>query len=347
MSAQPPPLGANWKYVRCVSLRNLPGAPIPLPSTSTRDTVITDCAASCARTQAPYILLQDGTCRCSSETDSTNNLITQNPAECSQTCGLSGQWPCGNSNTGRFSVYTSGLLLNGAPAAVTRSKEAPSLTTVTAVATIPTTTLAAATNPIGVQPTNVALISAPPPTSNTATTVAVSISALIFLLTLVGLIILRIRKRRALHSLPYITSTTPMTPMGAKPGRSRALSHPTKPHTNPDPHSLALLPNTSESATHLLILSHPGGPVTTLPKTPNMIYSVTSAHTASTIRSDEIGLKADDVVIVNRTWPDSWATGMNVSTGEVGVFPLACLANGEGWRKAVWGCPERKESLTV
>lgn len=74
-----------------------------------------------------------------------------------------------------------------------------------------------------------------------------------------------------------------------------------------------------------------------------MIYSVVTGHDPQA--DDEVRLKQDDVVAVQKHYNDGWGIGMNVSSGEAGVFPLGCLVSEDEWAKKGFQVPSRTESL--
>ncbi|KAJ3256342.1 hypothetical protein HK103_005597 [Boothiomyces macroporosus] len=51
-------------------------------------------------------------------------------------------------------------------------------------------------------------------------------------------------------------------------------------------------------------------------------------------RPDELMLSKDDVVAV-KTYKNGWATGVNVTTGETGSFPLVCFVSPEVMETAI------------
>lgn len=60
-----------------------------------------------------------------------------------------------------------------------------------------------------------------------------------------------------------------------------------------------------------------------LPRTPNLIYSVSLPFTPN--RDDELALGKQHVVVLTEIYSDGWAIGTNVTTGATGVLPLVCL----------------------
>ncbi|KAJ3318858.1 hypothetical protein HDV06_006979 [Boothiomyces sp. JEL0866] len=69
-----------------------------------------------------------------------------------------------------------------------------------------------------------------------------------------------------------------------------------------------------------------------LPKTDNMIYTVMTNYQPR--RPDELRLNKDDVVAV-KTYKNGWATGVNVTSGETGSFPLVCFVSPEVMETAI------------
>ncbi|TPX60213.1 hypothetical protein PhCBS80983_g01939 [Powellomyces hirtus] len=326
-----------WTSDGCVSL-STPLAPPPvavsLPPGSSLTTFISTCTTRCALdSNAPYALLAFPLCHCLAPTGSP--ITRQNSAECALTCD--GGLPCGSTVPNRYSLYLTGLSQVPPLPQASASVPPPPPTPAGAIVYVTTTVTALPTPPATGAPRAAAgQINRTPSTKNIETTVAISISALVLFLALLAGLIYKLRQRRSLQHLPHLDHAS----LPSHKLQTLALETRTKPA------SVSALPAAAVLATTTIpVLSHQGGPTTAIPKTPNMIYSVTSNYSARA-GSDEIDLHVDNVVALRKTFQDGWATGMNVSTGQLGTFPLACLVSDDNWVKKAWGLPDRDDSLT-
>ncbi|KAI8918178.1 hypothetical protein DFJ77DRAFT_454667 [Powellomyces hirtus] len=336
-----------WTSDGCVSLSTPlappPAAAVSLPPETSLTTFISTCTARCALDNAaPYALLAFPLCHCLAPT--AIPITRQNPVECALTCD--GGLPCGSTVPNRYSLYLTGLSQVPPLPQPSASVPPPPPTPAGAIVYVTTTVTALPTPPASGAPRAAAgQINRTPSTKNIETTVAISISALVLFLALLAGLIYKLRQRRSLQHLPHLDhASLPSHKLQTLASQTLASQTPTKPASVSAP--VSALPAAALLATTTIpVLSHQGGPTTAIPKTPNMIYSVTSNYSARA-GSDEIDLHVDNVVALRKTFQDGWATGMNISTGQLGTFPLACLVSDDNWVKKPWGLPDRDDSLT-
>ncbi|KAJ3180202.1 hypothetical protein HDU85_004205 [Gaertneriomyces sp. JEL0708] len=226
--------------------------------------------------------------------------------------------PCGNELLHRYSAYNTGYGPGG-------SGVFPSIPSATSSISPSPTTINGTQPPT--EPPASAIISNPKQ-NNTAMIIALSASAGVAVVGAVAFAVHRLRKRRELHTLPRLTAGVDrkMSSLGQNLTTSQHTIRP------------------SASASQIAVISL-NGFQGMLPLTPNMIYSVTVAYTPSGEQLDEIHVKKDDVVAIQRHFDDGWAIGTNVSTGETGAFPLGCLVMDEAWILAGFVPPVRLRSI--
>ncbi|TPX63511.1 hypothetical protein SpCBS45565_g06563 [Spizellomyces sp. 'palustris'] len=320
----------NWSLEGCMAV--LPNVPTPPSTPITASTqIIQSCVDTCANQNITYALLSGQTCACLSSDAVIRTLLAVNVAECNLKCD--GELPCGNPVSGRYSVYNTGKGF-GTGAGTSTSAPLPSSSPA-----VGSSTPQPPPQANGGTITTSGKVTAPS-SRNVATIVASSISAAVVVACLVAFLCYRYRKRRSLHHLPRLEAgTTDGKAGGLIRSASKRSAKALKAGVVPATTTIETLQSGLNGAG---IVVKGNGLNAILPRTPNMIYSVITAH--NPISSDEIELRTDDVVAVQRHFEDGWGVGTNVSTGQVGVFPLGCLVSEDAWVEKGFALPSRAAS---
>ena len=230
-----------------------------------------------------------------------------NPVECSVKCPADGL-PCGEAVHKRYSMYTVGVGSSIVFPAIDATQNS----------TKPESTTSA--SPKGPQVTNANIGTGNGQDVYKILAVSGIVLGCIAFLVLLGVFIYYIRKAKSLNKLPQPPVAASLTPNLDDPKNKLPLP---------------LLESERRSSLFLI--------PSVLPVTPNQIYSVVTPYMP--YKKDEVRLKADHVVCLRQAYEDQWALGSNVTTGESGVFPLACLVSDESWLKAGIQFPPRTASL--